>query len=173
MNSFLSTLLGWVGLAPPRITCARRVWQTGVHELARRTRNGTRESGAYLLGRRRQNGTHDILEFVFYDDVDPKALATGIVTIRETALPRLWEICRARGYGVVADVHVHPGGYGQSASDRAGPVMPRAGHIAFILPNFARGTPKPGAIGMYEFLGEGRWHDHSRSGTRFLKLGWS
>ena len=173
MSSFLNTLLGWVGLAPPRITCARGVWEAGVHELARRTLGETRESGAYLLGRMRQNGTHEILEFVFYDDVDPKALATGIVTIRETALPRLWEICRARGYGVVADVHVHPFGYGQSASDRAGPVMPRAGHIAFILPNFASGTPKPGAIGMYEFLGNGQWADHSPRSTRFLKLAWS
>jgi hypothetical protein len=84
---------------------------------------------------------------VFYDDVDPKALDTGIVTIRQTALPRLWEICRARGFGVVADVHVHPRGYGQSESDRANPVMPRAGHLALILPNFARERPRPGTIG--------------------------
>lgn len=173
MSSFLNTLLGWVGLAPPRIICARRVWENGVRELARRTLGEMRESGAYLLGRTHDNGTHEILEFVFYDDVDPKALATGIVTIRETALPRLWEICRARGFGVIADVHVHPGGYGQSASDRAGPVMPRAGHIAFILPNFARDMPKPGAIGMYEFLGHGQWADHSLRGRRFLKLAWS
>lgn len=173
MSSFLNTLLGWAGLAPPRIICARRIWEPGVRELARRTLNETRESGAYLLGRTLKNGTHEILEFVFYDDVDPKALATGIVTIRQTALPRLWEICRARGYGVVADVHVHPAGYGQSASDREGPVMPRPGHIAFILPNFAKGNPKPDGIGMYEFLGNGRWADHSKSGSRFLKLGWS
>jgi hypothetical protein len=172
MSSSLNTLLGWVGLAPPRIICARRVWKAGVRELARRTLNETRESGAYLLGRTFKNGVHEILEFVFYEDVDPKALATGIVTIRETALPRLWEICRERGYGVVADVHVHPYGYGQSSSDRAGPVMPRAGHIAFILPNFARGTPTPGGIGMYEFLGNGRWADHSTSGGRFLRLRW-
>jgi hypothetical protein len=173
MNSFLNTLLGWARLAPPRITCSRRVWEAGVHELASRTLRETRESGAYLLGRRLKNDVHEILEFVFYDDVDPAALATGIVTIRETALPRLWEICRARGYGVVADIHVHPHGFSQSESDQAGPVMPRAGHIAFILPNFARGNPKPGAIGMYEFLGSGRWADHSARGKRFLRLGWS
>ncbi len=173
MNWLLNTLLGWARRAPPRITCVRRVWEVGVRELARRTLNETRESGAYLLGRTLKSGVHEIIEFVFYDDVDPKALATGIVTIRETALPRLWEICRARGYGVVADIHVHPGGYGQSASDRDGPVMPRAGHIAFILPDFARGNPTPGAIGMYEFLGDGQWLDHSRYGSRFLKLGLS
>jgi hypothetical protein len=51
--------------------------------------------------------------------------------------------------------------------------MPRAGHIAFILPNFARDTPTPGAIGMYEFIGNGRWADHSPRGSRFLKLAWS
>lgn len=172
MNSFLSMLLGWVGLARPRIWCRRRLWEVGVHELARRTRGETRESGAYLLGRTSRSGIHQILEFVFYDDVDAAALSTGIVTIRQTALPRLWEICRARGYGVVADVHVHPYGYGQSESDSANPVMPRAGHIAFILPNFARNTPCPGSIGMYEFLGNGRWADHSKSGTRFFRFGW-
>ncbi len=172
MNSFLNTLLGSVGLAPPRIFCRRKVWETGVHELARRTLGEKCESGAYLLGKTLNNGVHEILDFVFYDDVDPEALATGIVTIRETALPRLWEICRARGYGVVADVHVHPFGYGQSASDRANPVMPRAGHIAFILSDFARDRPGPGAIGMYEFLGGGRWADHSKLGTAFFRLGW-
>jgi len=171
MNSFLSTLLGWFGLAPRRVFCGRKVWEAGVDELARRTLGETRESGAYLLGKTKGNGAHEILDFVFYDDVDPEALNTGIVTIRQTALPRLWEICRARGYGVVADVHVHPFGYGQSSSDSANPVMPRAGHIAFILPDFARDRPQPGAMGMYEFLGGGQWADHSKSGATFFRLG--
>jgi hypothetical protein len=109
-------------------------------------------------------------EFVFYDDIDRDALTTGNVTIRQIALPRLWELCRSRGYGVVADVHVHPGGYGQSQSDRANPVMPRVGHIAMILPNYAQGRPTPGSIGIYEYLGEGRWTDHTSRGPRFLKL---
>jgi hypothetical protein len=170
MRSFLNTLLGWLGLAPPRLRCRRGVWETGVHELARRTLGGRRESGAYLLGRHRRDGGRDILEFIFYDDVDPAALATGIVTIRQTALPRLWEICRARGFGVVADVHVHPGGYGQSGSDQANPVMPRVGHIALILPHFARGEPRPGSIGMYEFLGNGGWAEHTPKGNRFFRL---
>ena len=122
------------------------------------------------LGRPRGDGGRDILEFVYYDDIDPQALATGIVTIRETALPRLWEVCRSRGYGVVADVHVHPGYYGQSESDRANPVMPRAGHLALILPHFARNEPAPGSIGMFEFLGAGAWRDHSAAGRRFFRL---
>jgi hypothetical protein len=170
MRSFLNTLLGWLGLAPPRLRCRRQVWDTGVRELARRTLGERRESGAYLLGRHRPDGGRDILEFVFYDDIDPDALATGIVTIRQTALPRLWEICRTRGFGVVADVHVHPVGYGQSQSDHDNPVMPRAGHIALILPNFARKNPVPGSIGMYEFLGNGAWSEHSQKGSRFFRL---
>jgi len=115
-------------------------------------------------------GGKRILEFVFYDEIDPRALETGVVTIRQTALPRLWALCRERGYGVVADVHVHPGGYGQSPSDMANPVMPRTGHVAMILPDFAQGQREPGGIGLYEFLGAGRWADHSAEGARYVRL---
>jgi hypothetical protein len=71
---------------------------------------------------------------------------------------------------VVADIHVHPGGYGQSESDRTDPVMPRAGHIAFILPDFGTGPNTPGRIGIYEFLGNGAWRNHSQAGRRFFRL---
>jgi hypothetical protein len=170
MRSLLNTLLGWLGLAPPRLRCRRHIWNAGVEELAKRTLGGRRESGAFLLGTYRGDGSRDIVEFVFYDDVDPAALDTGIVTIRQTALPRLWEICRARRFGVVADIHVHPLGYGQSSSDQANPVMPRAGHIALILPNFARGRPEPGSIGMFEFHGDGVWGEYSANGQTFFRL---
>ena len=170
MPSLLNKLLGWLGLTPPKLRCRRDVWNAGVAELERRTLNGRRESGAYLLGSNRPDGSREISEFVFYDDIDPAALATGIVTIRQTALPRLWEVCRYRGLGVVADVHVHPYGYGQSESDQANPVIPRIGHLALILPNFARGRPLPGLIGMYEFLGDGRWASHCGQASRFFKL---
>lgn len=170
MASVLSKLLGWLRGPQPRLRCSVAIWKAGVAELARRTNDQQRESGAYLLGVGLPQGGHRILEFVFYDDIDPTALDSGIVTIRQTALPRLWEVCRERGYGVVADVHVHPCGYQQSSSDKANPVMPRAGHLAMILPNFAAGDPQPGNIGLYEFLGAGRWLDHSHLGAAFLKL---
>jgi hypothetical protein len=170
MGSFLNRLLGWLTGPPPRLRCARAIWRAGIAELARRTRGGRQESGAYLLGVDVRGGGQRILEFVFYDDVDPRALESGIVTIRQTALPRLWAHCRERGYGVVADVHVHPGGYGQSTSDQANPVMPRAGHVAMILPGFAEGQPEPGGIGIYEFLGSGRWADHSAKGRRYVRV---
>ena len=170
MHWFLNTLRGWLGLTPPRLRCKRAVWEVGTAELARRTLDGRRESGAYLLGKHRPDGSRDILEFIYYDDIDPAALATGIVTIRQTALPRLWELCRSRGYGVVADVHVHPHGYGQSSSDQENPVMPRQGHIALILPDFAQNQPCPGKIGMFEVLGNGAWTQHSDEGTKFFRL---
>jgi hypothetical protein len=43
--------------------------------------------------------------------------------------------------------------------------MPRAGHLAIILPDFANGNSKPGRFGIYEFCGEGRWRDHSANGA--------
>jgi hypothetical protein len=170
MASVLNKLLGWLCGPQPRLRCSATIWAAGVAELARRTNGGMRESGAYLLGVDVPQGGQRILEFVFYDDIDPHALDSGIVTIRQTALPRLWGLCRARGYGVVADVHVHPFGYQQSPSDQANPVMPRSGHIAMILPDFATGEPRPGNIGLYEFQGAGRWLDHTHHGVRFLKL---
>lgn len=171
MRSLLNRLLGWL-LGPssaPGISCSAAIWTAGVRELERRTRHATRESGAFLLGPNK-NGHRHILEFVYYDDIDPYSLDTGIVHFNGNKLPKLWEYCRARGYGVIADVHVHPGGYGQSESDQADPVMPKAGHLAFIIPNFARGTGRPGEIGMYEYLGNGAWNDRSREGCSFFRL---
>ena len=170
MRSLLSRLFGWLLGRRPRISCDPAVWAAGVDELARRTRSSTRESGAFLLGLD-QNGHRRILEFVFYDDIDPHALDTGIVHFHGNRLPKLWEHCRSRGYGVIADVHVHPGGYGQSESDQADPVMPQAGHLAFIIPHFARRQTRPGGIGMYEYLGNGSWQDHSRKAASFFQLG--
>lgn len=169
MRSFLSRLYGWLRGARPRLTCDPAVWAAGTRELERRTLKASRESGAFLLGE--DKGEHkQILEFVFYDDVDPHALDTGIVRFAGNKLPALWEHCRRRGYGIVADVHVHPFGYGQSASDRADPVMPRAGHIAIIIPHFARRETRPGGIGLYEYLGDGRWLDHTTEGAAFFRL---
>ena len=170
MDSLWYRLFGWIIGRPPRLRCSREIWFAGTAELARRTLGQTRESGAYLLGETCRDGSRRILEFVFYDDIDPRALETGEVTIRQTALPRLWEYCRNRGLGVVADVHVHPGSCRQSRSDQENPVMPRAGHLAMILPRYAREPAEPGNFGIYEFCGGGRWRDHSAKGAHFFKL---
>jgi hypothetical protein len=169
MRSLLSRLFGWLLGHKPRISCDAVVWAAGVRELERRTLNGTRESGAFLLGLD-QNGHKRILEFVFYDDIDSHALDTGIVYFHGNKLSKLWEHCRSRGYGVIADVHVHPGDYGQSKSDQADPVMPQSGHLAFIIPHYGRRETQPGGIGMYEYLGNGAWRDHTTKAASFFGL---
>jgi hypothetical protein len=151
------------------IVCNAEIWRVGVLELERRTLGARRESGAFLLGDDKC-GCKRILEFVYYDDIDPHSLDSGIVHFAGSRLPRLWDCCRRRGYGVVADVHVHPLGYGQSGSDQAHPVIPRTGHIAIIIPHYASRGTKPGEIGIYQYLGNGAWVDYTIEGSRFFQL---
>ena len=169
MASSIATLARRIFGPPPEILCSARVWRAGVAELRRRA-GGRRESGAFLLG---SNGkTRRIEEFVFYDDIDPNALRTGIVIIDGRWLGDLWRHCRKTGRVVVADVHVHPGGFGQSASDRANPVIAEVGHVAMILPHFAARETRPGRIGVYEHLGSRRWRDRSFERPSPLHIGW-
>jgi proteasome lid subunit RPN8/RPN11 len=138
-----------------------------LHELRDRGR-GTREAGAFLLGR--HEGEHRIVEdFITYDEIDPNCLQGGIM-FDGSRMDRVWELCRAKKLQVVADVHTHPGGYGQSGTDRANPMMPERGHIALIIPNFADRIYVPGEIGIYEFLGGERWKNHSAQGPAFFGL---
>jgi proteasome lid subunit RPN8/RPN11 len=153
----------------PEVVCPADVWQRGTAELRKRT-GGKHESGAFLLGK--TGKPRRIEEFVFYDDIDSDAYKTGIVVIDGRKLGALWDHCRKTGREVVADVHVHPGGFGQSKSDRANPIIAEVGHIAFILPNYAAGTNRPGEIGVYRYLGSRKWHDNSRSRPSSLHVGW-
>jgi hypothetical protein len=169
MASLISTLARIAFGPPPELVCRRNVWQAGVAELHRRTR-GEREAGAFLLGR---HGKRRVIEeFVFYDDVDPHSLATGIVVIDGRRLGALWAHCRATGLKVVADVHVHPGDYGQSESDQANPIIAEVGHIALILPDFAGCATDPGAIGVHQYLGNQRWRNRSRERRNPFHVGW-
>jgi proteasome lid subunit RPN8/RPN11 len=82
----------------------------------------------------------------------------------------VWKECRARRLQVVADVHTHPGHYWQSSIDRANPMIPERGHIAIIVPNYANHPYFPGQIGIYEFLGQGKWVDRSALGNSFFAV---
>lgn len=159
----------WLGNPRPRLTCDHGLWTAGVTELQRRTLGARRESGAFLLGTRDEECGR-IREFVYYDDLDPLALVTGIVTFHGEHYPKLWNICKSKGLAVVADVHVHPRSYGQSPSDKNEPAIPRAGHVALILPDYALKKTSPGHIGQYEYLGNQRWVDRTSSGKAFFKL---
>jgi hypothetical protein len=110
-----------------------------------------RLSGYRTAGRAR------ITDFILYDDLDLHALDTGIVHFDGRHFDALWDICKQRGVSLVADVHVHPGGAGQSSSDRDHPMISRAGHIALILRDFAHPPLPPESVGIYHYLGGKRW----------------
>ncbi len=153
------------------ISCSWFMWRRLLAKLRERGRNASRESGAFLLGQR-DSGVARIVDFVLYDDLDPCALDTGIVRFDGRYFGELWEICRRRHLSVVADVHVHPGGAGQSDSDRAHPMISRAGHIALILPDFAQPPVRPARVGIYRYLGNKLWSPvPSADRSDFLHIG--
>lgn len=169
MASLISTLARIAFGPPPDLVCPTAVWQHGVAELRRRT-YGRREAGAFLLGQIDKRRV--IEEFIFYDDIDPQALASGIVDIDGRKLGALWDHCRETGRRVVADVHVHPSGHRQSASDRANPIIAEIGHIAIILPDYASGATEPGGIGVHHYIGNRKWHERSREWPNPFHVGW-
>lgn len=140
----------------PELRCTSFVWRRLMDSLRERGRGRTRESGAFLLGERLDGCAH-IVDFLLYDDLDPQCLDTGIVWFDGRYFGQLWETCKQRGLSVVADVHVHPEGAGQSTSDRAHPMISRAGHIALIVPRFADPPVTPHEVGIYRYLGSKRW----------------
>lgn len=154
------------------LSCSAGRWKRLVARLSERG-GGRAESGAFLLGRRDADGRARILDFVLYDDLDPNSLNTGIVRFDGRYFSELWAICEARDLTVVADVHTHGGGVRQSASDRAHPMIARAGHIALILPNFARGRIRRPDIGIYRYQGGGCWETvPTRNRPSFFAFSW-
>lgn len=144
-------------LAPRHeLSCSLLVWLRLCRRLRERGRNRTRESGAFLLGHRVGDRAR-ILDFALYDDLDPGSLDTGIVRFDGRRFGELWALCRRKGLTVVADVHVHPGGAGQSVSDREHPMIAVAGHVALILPKYAMRPLRRRDIGMYRYQGRKQW----------------
>ena len=139
-----------------KISCSWQLWRRLCKDLRTRGQNRTRESGAFLLGqvvevRRR------IVDYILYDDLDPQCLDTGIVRFDGRYFSDLWSHCRKHNVTVVADIHVHPGGAGQSSSDKANPMISMKGHIAFILPNFAAKPCSRRNLSIYLYEGAKQW----------------
>jgi hypothetical protein len=153
------------------LSCSWWLWRRMAKSLRTRGR-GVRESGAFLLGHRDAAGRRRVVDYLLYDDLDPHALDTGIVRLDGRHFGTLWDLCKARGVTVIADVHTHPGGSGQSSSDQAHPIIARAGHLALILPHFAVSPVRRIEIGIYRYLGGGRWHTvPARSRRQFFHIG--
>jgi len=157
MNFSIALIMRRLFAPRHELSCSWFLWRRLTAKLRERGRGESRESGAFLVGNRR-DGRARIVDFVLYDDLDPHALDTGIVRFDGRYFGDLWDICKRRGLSVVADVHVHPGGSGQSGSDREHPMISRAGHVALILPDFARRPVRTERVGIYRYLGGKRWH---------------
>jgi hypothetical protein len=98
---------------------------------------------------------------VFYDELDPEAYVTGVCVLNGDAFAKLWALCRARKLTVVGDAHTHGGAGIQSDPDRTNPMVARTGHIAIIVPDFARWPIRRHRLGVYEYRGQHEWTDRS------------
>lgn len=156
-----------------RVNCPAAYWKRVVGELERRGKR-EHEAGAFLLGTERR-GRLVVSDVVYYDELDPEAYATGVCILGGDAFAKLWALCRQKKLTVVADVHTHPGIAAQSPTDKANPMVARAGHIAIIVPDFAAWPVPPGQLGVYEYRGQHEWTDRSaRKAGRFFYTGfWS
>lgn len=156
-----------------RISCPARLWQSGLAELKRRGR-GCRESGAFLLGQQ-EGGKRRIVQIVYYDDLDPHCLDSGIVIFDGSYYKDLWKICRETGLKVLADVHTHPDLPLQSDADRKNPMIGVAGHVAIVIPNLAMKTVKTHQLGVYAYQGNYAWQSYlGKEAAKFFYIGrWS
>jgi proteasome lid subunit RPN8/RPN11 len=147
-----------------QISCSSRTWRWIVGELERRGQR-QHEAGAFLLGIERR-GRLEVINVVFYDELDPDAYASGVCILHGDAFAKLWALCRQKKLTVVADVHTHPGEARQSNSDKTNPMVARSGHVAIIVPNFATWPIPVGRLGVYEYRGQHEWIDHTRLKSR-------
>ena len=137
------------------VQISRWRWRRLMLELSSRGR-GKRESGAFLLART-DTSSRRVARAVFFDDLDADAL-NGAVSIRGEAFARLWQICERHRMRVIADVHTHPGsGVAQSSIDTSNPMVARRGHVAIIVPHFARRSTHPRNIGFHVYQGDQTW----------------
>jgi proteasome lid subunit RPN8/RPN11 len=156
--SIKATIRAW--LAPKhRLSCPSGYWQRIVTELYRRGRR-RHEAGVFLLGIEHA-GRREVTGSIFYDELDPQAYASGVCVLHGDAFAKLWAVCRGKGLTVVADVHTHPGPGFQSTSDKNNPMVATPGHIAIIVPNFARWPINSDQLGIYEYRGQHEWIDRS------------
>jgi proteasome lid subunit RPN8/RPN11 len=144
-----------------RLRCPKKIWERVLRELERRG-EGHHEAGAFLLGTG-GNRQREVREVIFYDELDPLAYSTGVCVLHGEAFAKLWARCRTSRLTVVADVHTHPGAgpARQSQSDKANPMVAREGHVAIIVPDFARRPVAADLFGIYEYRGQHEWIDRS------------
>jgi hypothetical protein len=156
-------------MSAPLIEAPAQLWSALIQHLCHQGK-GVRESGAFLLGHK-TNTARVVTMVLPYEQLQADALNDDYVALTATSFARLWDFCRQQGLSVVADVHTHRLGSGQSRSDRANPMVALTGHIAFIVPRFAQGNVRLQDLGMYVYQGSHRWLAYSGSDvTRLVNL---
>ncbi|WP_115559842.1 hypothetical protein [Xanthomonas arboricola] len=148
-------------MSAPLLELRQGLWEELLTHL-RRQGGGVRESGAFLLGKKTE-ALRTVTAFLPYEQLQVDALHNDYVSLNAASFAKLWELCGRKGLSVVADVHTHRFGAGQSRSDRENPMIALRGHVALIVPNFAQGGGGPQGVGMYVYQGSPRWSSHSGS----------
>ena len=140
------------------------LWNRLLNDLRRRG-EGQRESGAFLLGQNNRSRGR-ITTYLCYDDLDPYALKSGMITFHAKGYAALWQFCREKTLDVLGDVHTHPGRcIKQSSIDQRHPMVPVVHHTALIVPHYGRASRwSLKDIGVYEYLGNFQWATRNRSG---------
>ena len=139
----------------PLLELAPVVW-TAILEHLRQQGEGIRESGGFLLGRVR-SGVRVVTGFLPYEQLQADALQADFVHLSGASFSRLWDHCATHGLEVVADVHTHRYGAGQSRSDSENPMLAITGHIALIIPDFAQRPVGLEHLGLYVYQGAHYW----------------
>jgi proteasome lid subunit RPN8/RPN11 len=122
------------------------------------------ESGAFLLGDRTGDG-RTVTQVIYLDDLDPTCL-TGAISMNGLAYSALWDICDTNYRRVIGDVHTHPGRFvRQSSIDQANPMVAKPGHVAIILPDFARYPVSAKEVGLHRYTGDG-WDSWTGTAAR-------
>jgi proteasome lid subunit RPN8/RPN11 len=146
-----------------QITVPFWLWRRLIIQL-RTKGQSRRESGAFLLASQNPSA-HRVRAFICYDDLDPEAYQGGAIAFHAVGHAALWEHCRKKNLRVVADVHTHPSGVGQSGTDQRNPMIPLQGHTALIVPNFGHTRWWTlDEVGVYEYLGDFKWRTHDAAG---------
>lgn len=145
---------------PPLIEFAPDIWAGLMEDLRVRGR-GERESGAFLLAAADADSPL-VTSWLPYDELAPESMAVAYVRLEPDAFTRLWAFCAEKKVKVVADIHTHPKGPGQSFSDKKHPMLAFPGHVALIAPWFAQRSPKPHDVSLNVYQGGGKWLNYYR-----------
>lgn len=143
-------------MSRPLLEIPRAIYGTLVTDLAK-SGSGIKEAGAFLLGHIVDQDRR-VFSYLMYEVIATESSRKhAYVAFTAGEMARAWEHCYATGLQVVADIHTHPLGPGQSVTDRAHPIISVPGHVALIAPFFAMHDPQPVDLGVHVFEGAGRW----------------